>query len=184
MQGVPGSPDGLADLDTIDERLGEGAEVAVLQAGLALGHAGNHVIGLLFQPLIAGGGIHHGASGKKVPDEMSADLALGLFPPAQRLGRRRQPGVDAKVVQQAIDVQRQQVVAVEILGVEERAGQQPDVRKRKRLHGAVDLHGHRLVAGGRGTLWATRASEAATAGRINSCKGFLIVRHLCNVAGG
>ena len=62
-------------------------------------------------------------------DEVTSQLALGVFPPTQRFGRGRNAGVDAEGVQQSIRVETEQILVIEFLGVFERAVQQADLRQ-------------------------------------------------------
>ena len=79
-------------------------------------------------------------------DEMPPHLALRLFPPAQRLGRGGQAGVDAEGVQQPVRVEAQQVLVVEFLGVLERAVQQADLRQGERFDLQGDFRRNRGIA--------------------------------------
>ena len=139
VQRIVGRPDRLERFHAIDERLGIRAQVAAAQFGLALGQSGDHGRGLLLQPLIAGAGVHQRARAEIMPDEVAPHLALGVFPPAQRLGRGGNAGVDAEGVQQPIRIETEQILVVEFLGVLEGAVQQADLRQGERLGLESDL---------------------------------------------
>jgi hypothetical protein len=125
VQCVPRGPDRLARLNAVDETLGEGAQIAGGELRLALGQLGDRVRGLLPEPLVAGAGVHHRRGREEMAETVPADLALGLFPTPQGLGRRRQARAGANVVQQAVGVEAQQVLTVEFHRVLEGSVEQP-----------------------------------------------------------
>ena len=147
VQRVPGRPDLLARLDAVDELLGIRAQVAAGELGLAPGQPGHDGVGPLLEPLVAGAGEHHGAGGQVMAEAVSAHLALGLLPSTQRLGLRRQPGVETEGVQQPVGLQRQQVLAVQLHGVLKRPVQQPHLVQLEGLdparHDLADFAGSR-----------------------------------------
>ena len=89
VQGVPGGPHALAPLHAVDERLGEGAEVAAAELRLAFGQAGDDGVDPGLQALVAGGGIHAGTGRQVMADEVAPQLALRLLPTAIGPGVRR-----------------------------------------------------------------------------------------------
>ena len=111
----------------VDELLGEGAQVAAAELALTLGQAADNLVSLGLEARVAGAGVHEGAGREKVSGEVAAELDLGLFPASQRPGRRGQAGVDAEVVQQAVDIEGQQILLIKLHRMPERTGQQPHV---------------------------------------------------------
>ena len=59
--------------------------------------------------------------------EMPAQLAFGLFPSPQGLCRGRQPGREAEIAKQPLRVEREEILAIEVLGMLEWAVQEPHV---------------------------------------------------------
>ena len=138
VERVPRGPDALAGFHAVDEGFGKGREVAGMgagfgQGGLAFGKAGHDGIGALLEPVIAGGGVHEGAGGEIMADDMAAQFAIRGFPAAVGFGGDGEAGVDAEVQQQAVRVQTQEILLVAPHGVPERTVEQADIRERERL---------------------------------------------------
>lgn len=92
---------------------------------------------------------------------VAAQLDVGRLPSAERFRRGRQARVDAEVVEQAIDIEREQVLLVTKHRVAERPVEQPDVGQVERLRLRGDLvrdlrcrHGEKLPAFALRTLGA------------------------------
>src|SRR5215475_14437636 len=64
-------------------------------------------------------------------DVVAAQLVVGGFPAAEGCGARGEACVAAEVVQEAIDVLTEDEAAIDLGGVEHRAGAQPDARQRE-----------------------------------------------------
>ena len=137
-------------------------------------------------------GIRAGGGGLRCGiDEMAAQLTLRLFPSAEWLGRRRQPRVDAEIVEEAIGGQPVDIAAIPLLGIFIFAREHSDLRHRERLdlrgdgvlredewllerrnfgHGAASLGGGIWSGRGlrRGLLSARRPRSGEHGGKISS----------------
>ncbi len=66
--------------------------------------------------------------------EMPAEFAFGFFPAAQRFGRRGQSGIDAEIVEQAVHVERQEILLVQFHGALKGTVQEAHIHKRKSMN--------------------------------------------------
>src|SRR5882724_5419595 len=116
---------------TIKEFRGKRAEIAALHFLLAVSERGHQGVTFFLEVLIAGAGVEKRYCGKIMASgKMSAEFAVGFFPPAKRLGRRRDSSSQAERMGQAVDRKRMHVTAVCFLGFHARPREKANL-----LHG-------------------------------------------------
>ena len=136
---VEGRPDLHAAAKAIELLLRERREVAAAERLLALRELLDHRGRARAKGLVARRGVRQRAGREVVAArEVSSQLAVRLLPSAERLGRRRDSGVDAERVQKAVRRHRHQVAGVPVARLEERAGQQTHLLERERADRAGD----------------------------------------------
>ena len=108
VQRIIGGPHPAGRFQSIQKSFRKGAQVAAAAQGrLAAGQLGHHEGRPFLKPPVAAGGVAQGTSRQVMPHEMPAQLDLRGLPTAQRLCGRRQAGVQAERVQQAVGIEAQ-----------------------------------------------------------------------------
>ena len=181
VQGVVGDPCRFPGLQVVEEVLRKCAQVAVAKLFLALGQARHHCIALSLQPRVAGTGVHQCAGREVVAYEMPAPLEFGLFQSPQGLCRGKQPGRKAEITQQPLRVEREEILAIEVLGMSERTVQEPHVAEieGRRLRG--NHVGDVQLGDGEGQLRINSPRDGAM--DANKTKATIETLRLCMVDG-
>ena len=122
VERVEGRPDPLAREEPVEETLGEGREVPVAQSRLAGGEPFDRSSAARRQRGVPGPRRNESAGREVVPGEVAAQLVLRRLPASERRGGRGEARVQAEGMEEAIGVEAREVAAVDLGGVEERAG--------------------------------------------------------------
>ena len=112
VQGVEGRPHVVAAPEPVEELLGEGAQVAAAEGGLALRQLRHEEVAAGLHRAVAEARVEQRAGREVVAHEMAAQLVLRLLPAAQGLGRARQPGGDPEHVEKAVGIEAHHVAPV------------------------------------------------------------------------
>ena len=148
VQGVEGRPRGIAPAQAIEELLGEGAQVAAAERGLALRQLGHQRLAAGLHRLVAQGRVEQRAGREVVAGEVAAQLVGGLLPSAEGLRGARQPRGDPEHVQQAVGLEAHDVGAVPLQGVRVEPGPEAHPRQwegpRAQRHGVGQGRGYRI----------------------------------------
>ena len=136
-------------VEAVEQFGGKRAEVSAAQFLLALGHSGDHLIALGLGLFVARRSVELRAGRKEVAGEVAAQFGAafpvgGGFPAAERLAHiaRRESGILAEVVQQAVGGEAAHVAAIPFGGLGIHARQEFDL-----LHGERHRLGGDILAG-------------------------------------
>ncbi len=121
-----------ADLAVHAVLVGLRADVAVALFVLHGLQLGDEVVGALLEAVVAGRGVHQADGRQVVARDVAGELAARPVPPAVALGLRLEAGALPEKGHHPVHFEREQVVAVQVLGVLERPAGQPDVGERQR----------------------------------------------------
>ena len=138
VQRVVGRPDALAARDPVQIGRGDRAGPFAAVLLLAARQLGDDCVALGLGLAVAGGGVEAGGGREPVAEEVAAQLAGGNLPAAVAVVHAGavawppQAGLHVVVLQQVVVAQVQHVAAVQVVAVQERAGQQLDLAGVKR----------------------------------------------------
>lgn len=97
--------------EVVETGFREGRQIAlVAEPSLAFGEFGDDGVGLGFDACIAGRSVHLATGGKKMADVVAAPAVGGRFAIVERRGGRGQAGVEAEVMEQAVEIESQHIV--------------------------------------------------------------------------
>src|SRR5262249_22518617 len=150
----------------VKELDGKRAEVAVLHLLLTVGQRGHQSIALFLQVFVAGTGVKQSDCGEIVAaGKVPAQFAIGLFPPSQRLRRRRKRGGHRKRVRQPVHGNGMHITAIGFLRFLAGSGEETDLLHGERKRLPLDS----LAA--RGLVVENRVLEHSSAKRIRKKSG-------------